>query len=288
MRHARRFADGLHLAECPRWRDGALWISDMWGRTVYRFDADGKRHAVHAFADDDPGGLGWLPDGRLLVVGMERRGVYRLEASGPVVHADLAELAPWPCNDMIVADDGTAWVSHFGFDLWGGATGFLPAALIRVAPDGRADTVADDLLCPNGMALAQAGGTLYVAEPGGSRITRFRVQRDGALADREVFAQIEPAAGAQHAPPDGICLDASGAVWAAEPIGRRVLRIEPGGRVTTRIDFDAHPLAVVLGGRDRRTLFVCLADEISKPRRGARATARIDALDVDVPGAGRP
>jgi sugar lactone lactonase YvrE len=138
------------------------------------------------------------------------------------------------------------------------------------------------------MALAPDGRALYVAEPGGSRITRFRVQRDGALADRELFARIAPVAGQQHAPPDGICLDAAGAVWAAEPIGRRVLRIEPGGRVAARIEFDAHPLAVALGGPERRTLFVCLADEISKPPRSAAATARIDALSVDVPGAGRP
>ena len=282
------FAEGFHLPECPRWYGGQLWMSDMWGRAVYRFDADGTRHAVHRFDDDDPGGLGWLPDGRLLVVGMERRRLYRLERNGPVVHADLSALLPWPCNDMIVADDGTAYVTHFGFDMWGGTTDFLPAALIRVRPDGRVDTVADDLLCPNGIALSADGRSLFVAEPGGSRISRFTVTRDGGLSDREVFAQLTPVAGQQYAPPDGICLDTAGAVWAAEPVGKRVLRIEPGGRVTAEMAFAQHPLAVALGGPDRRTLYVCTAEQISKPRRTEQPGGTIHTITVAIPGSGRP
>lgn len=284
----RVFAQGLHLAECPRWHNGQLWMSDMWGRTVYRFDIDGRRHSVQTFADDDPGGLGWLPDGRLLVVGMERRLLYRLEPRGPVVHADLTGFAPWPCNDMIAADDGTAYVTQFGYDMWGGTTRLLPAPLLRVNPAGAVDIVARDLLCPNGIALSEDGRTLVVAEPAGSRITRFSVQPDGSLVNREVFAQLSPAHGENYAPPDGICLDEAGAVWAAEPMGKRVLRIEPGGRVTQEIAFEAHPLAVVLGGPDRRTLFVCFAQQFSKPHRAPQALAGIYALEVDVPGTGRP
>lgn len=288
MHTALMFAGDFHLPECPRWHDGQLWMSDMWGRTVYRFDLDGTRHLVHRFDDDDPGGLGWLPDGRLLVVGMERRQIYRLEQHGPAVHADLAARVPWPCNDMIVADDGTAYVTHFGFDMWGGTTAFRPAPLIRVRPDGRVDTVADDLLCPNGIALSADGCDLFVAEPGGSRVSRFTVMGDGSLSDREVFAQLTPVAGQQYAPPDGICLDAAGAVWVAEPIGKRVLRIEPGGQITTALTFEQHPLAVALGGADRRTLFVCTAEQISKPHRTVRPQGTIRALAVAVPGSGRP
>jgi sugar lactone lactonase YvrE len=288
MHEILRFAEGFQLAECPRWHAGRLWLSDMWGRAVWRFDRDGGRQAIARFDDDDPGGLGWLPDGRLLVVGMERRVVYRLEVGGPVVHADLSGHAAWPCNDMIVADDGTAYVSHFGFDLWGGTTGFQPTSLLRVTPDGRVDAVADGMLCPNGMALSADGRMLVVAEPGGGRLTRFGVAADGSLRERSVFAELVPAPGQQHAPPDGICLDAEGAVWAAEPLGRRVLRIEPGGRVSVEIPCELHPLAVALGGPDRRTLFVCLAGEISRPRRSGAANARVDALRVDVPGEGRP
>jgi sugar lactone lactonase YvrE len=255
---------------------------------VYRFDPDGTRHTVHRFDDDDPGGLGWLSDGRLLVVGMERRRLYRLERNGPVLHADLAGVVRWPCNDMIVADDGTAYVTHFGYDMWGGTTAFLPAALIRVRADGRVDTVADDLLCPNGIALSADGKAIFVAEPGGSRISRFTVTRDGSLSDREVFAQVTPVAGQQYAPPDGICLDAAGAVWAAEPLGKRVLRIEPGGKVSREIAFEQHPLAVALGGPDRRTLFVCVAEQISKPHREPQPHGTIRTLEVAVPGSGRP
>jgi sugar lactone lactonase YvrE len=286
---AERFADGLEFAECPRWHDGALWISDMWGHTVYRFDPDGARHTVHDFGpDEDPGGLGWLPDGRLLVVGMEGRRLYRLEADGPVVHADLAELAPWPCNDMIVADDGTAYVSQFGFDLWGAST--LPATspLIRVWPDGRVDAAAHDLMVPNGVALTAEGRTMIVAESGAFRLVRFTVREDGTLTDRETFAELTPAPGADYAPPDGICLDEAGAVWAADPIGNRVVRIEAGGRVEREITFDLRPLAAVLGGTDRRTLFVCLAAEYGRLEHRSERDARIDAVRVDIPGAGRP
>lgn len=284
----RLFAQGLHLAECPRWHNGQLWMSDMWGRTVYRFDLDGKRHTVQTFSDDDPGGLGWLPDGRPLVVGMERRLLYRLEPSGPVVHADLTAFAPWPCNDMITADDGTAYVTQFGYDMYGGTTPLLPAPLLRVTPAGQVDIVAHDLLCPNGIALSADGRTLVVAEPAGSRITRFSVQPDGSLGDRAVLAQIAPVSGQQYAPPDGICLDEEGAVWAAEPLGKRVLRIESGGRVSQEIPFNEHPLAVALGGPNRRTLFVCFSAQFSKPHQTPEPLAGIYALQVDVPGAGRP
>lgn len=283
----RLFAQGLHFSECPRWHQGQLWMSDIWGRTVYRFDIDGRRHAVQTF-DDDPGGLGWLPDGRLLVVGMERRVLFRRDPSGPVAHADLTAFAPWPCNDMITADDGTAYVTQFGYDVWGGTTPLLPAPLLRVSPSGEVDVVARDLLCPNGIALSADGRTLVVAEPGGSRITRFSVQPDGSLSDRTVFAQLAPVSGQQYAPPDGICLDEAGAVWAAEPMGRRVLRIEPGGRVSQEIPLDVPPLAVALGGPDRRTLFVCFSKQLSKPHRTPDPLAGIYAVQVDVPGDGRP
>ncbi len=284
-----RFAEGLFLPECPRWHAGALWLCDMWAHEVLRFTAAGSRSVVHRFeVVEDPGGLGWLPDGSLVVVGMEGRCVYRLGAGAVARHADLAPLAAWPCNDMIVRRDGTAWVSHFGYDLWGRTTPFLPATLIRVTPDGRADVVAEDLMAPNGMALPPDERTLYLSECGRSQILAFDVGADGTLSNRRVFAGLPRAPGLDFAPPDGICLDAAGAVWAAEPLGRRVLRIEPGGRVTDEIGFDQSPLAVALGGEDRRTLYVCSSGEHDKTHRGVVPTGRIDALRVAVPGAGRP
>ncbi len=297
-----RFAEGLFLPECPRWHEGALWLCDMWGHEVLRYSESGARTLVHRFADaEDPGGLGWLPSGELLVVGMEGRCVYRLatghvahassahrEPVSPIRHADLSPLAAWPCNDMIVRRDGTAWVSHFGYDMWGGTTGFLAATLLRVRPDGRVDVVAEDLLAPNGMALPADEKTLFLSECGRSQVVAFDVEADGALSHRRVHAVLPCAPGLAFAPPDGICLDEAGAVWAAEPIGKRVLRIDRAGQVTDEIPFDQAPLAVVLGGADRRTLFVCSSAEHDKPHRGAEPTGRVDALRVEVPGSGRP
>jgi sugar lactone lactonase YvrE len=288
----------------------------MWGHEVLRFSESGARSLVHRFDDaEDPGGLGWLPNGELLVVGMEGRCVYRLSgtrATRPTdsiatsaphaphataalagalpasIHADLSALAAWPCNDMIVRRDGTAWVSHFGYDMWGGTTGFLPATLLRVRPDGRVDVVAEDLLAPNGMAFPPDEQTLFLSECGRSQILAFDVLADGSLANRRVHAALPCAPGLAFAPPDGICLDEAGAVWAAEPIGKRVLRIDRAGCVTDEIAFDQSPLAIALGGADRRTLFVCSSVEHDKPHRGVVPTGRVDALRVEVPGAGRP
>jgi sugar lactone lactonase YvrE len=189
---------------------------------------------------------------------------------------------------MIVADDGTAYVSQFGYDLFGGTTPLTPTVLIRVTPDGRADAVAHDLMSPNGIALSEDGRTLVVAEPGASRLTRYRVADDGGLVDRTLFAQITPAEGKTAGPPDGICLDAAGAVWMADPVGARVLRVEPGGNVTHDLPFEGHPLAVALGGPDRRTLFVCVVTSYDQEAREHGRGARLDTLTVDVPGSGRP
>ncbi len=294
-----RFVEGLFLPECPRWQAGALWLCDMWGHEILRFTPTGQRSLVHRFdPSEDPGGLGWLPDGSLVVVGMVGRRVYRIElaadaACEPVarslaLHADLASLAAWPCNDMIVRREGTAWVSHFGYDMWGGTTGFLPTTLIRVGRDGRVSAAADDLMAPNGMALPEDEQTLYLSECGRSQILAFDIGDDGALVNRRIHAKLPCAPGVAFAPPDGICLDEAGAVWAAEPIGKRVLRIARDGRVTDEIAFDQAPLAVVLGGADRRSLFVCSSGEHDKTKRGERPTGRVDVVRVEVPGAGRP
>ena len=282
----RPFAVGLHLPECPRWHDGALWLVDMWAHEVLRYELDGTRHVVHRFHDEeDPGGIGWLPDGTLLVAGMEGRVVYRLDGDRATVHADLRELAAFQLNDMVVAPDGTAYVSQFGYDMWGGGA-FTNTVLIRVTPGGNVTAVADDLASPNGMAISPDGSVLMVAEPGAARISRFRITPDG-LTDRDLLP-LEKAPGAAHVTPDGICLDASGAVWAADPMGGRVVRALHHGIDHELPIADTHPLACVLGGPDRRTLFVCTGQQVSKPTRTPDATGTIVTFEVDVPGAGTP
>ena len=289
--------DGFSFGEGPRWRDGALWFSDMHGHRVLRVTTDGRTvsdvETVVEITDDDPSGLGWLPDGRLLVVAMESQQLRRVETDGTVaVHADLSSAARGDLNDMIVAADGTAYVGDMGARIQAGGEGreMVPGQTFRVAPDGTWESAADDLSAPNGHVLTDDGRTLIVAESGGSRLTAFAVGADGRLSDRRTFAELVPAAGSAIpvAPPDGICLDAEGAVWVADPIGRRVFRVREGGEVTDQIEFDDVPVACVLGGDDRRTLMMCVAADWRREALAGRVTGRIVATQVGVAGAGRP
>jgi len=280
--------DGIHMPECPRWRDGSLWMVDIWGHQVLEVGGDGASRVVHEFPDDeDPAGLGWLPDGRLLVVGMLGRVVYVLEGEDAVVYADLRHLARFPLNDMIVASDGTAYVSGFGWDVWGGGS-YADSALLRIRPDGTAEPVVDAMMAPNGIALSDDGRTLVVAEPAGGRLSRFTITATGELTDRHLIP-LPKAEGAAHVTPDGICLDAEGAVWAADPIGRRVIRVLTDGTVDRVIPVgDGHPLACVLGGSDRRTLFIAIGAATTKNDRPREPGGRLVALEVEVAGSGRP
>jgi sugar lactone lactonase YvrE len=280
---------GLAFPEAPRWHDGALWFSDIYGGVIRRVDVE--RGIVESVIEvpDDPSGLGWLPDGRLLVVAMNQRAVLRHDDGAFVQHADLSAFAPWPCNDMIVAANGTAYVGHFGWDRAHQSTPEAPASLLRVRTDGAVDVAAEPMIFPNGMALSPDGATLIVAESRASRLTRFAVRDDGTLGDRRVFAELAPEPGAVMAPPDGICLDAEGAVWMADPVGRRVLRVREGGEVThtVRVGDDA-PLACVLGGVDRTTLCIASASVFERDAARESRSGRISVVSVDVPGVGAP
>ena len=204
-----------------------------------------------------------------------------------MVHAELGDLAPWGANDMIVTAEGVAFVSQVGFDMVHRTTGVLATTLLRVAADGRLDVAAEDMLVPNGITLSEDGSTLVVAETWADRLTAFTVQGDASLTDRRVFAGLGPAAGVRHARPDGVCSDTAGAVWVADFAGRRVLRVEVGGQVTDEIACDAHPLAVVLGGTERRDLYVCLVAEMLAQRTD-QPGGRLDVMTVEVPGQGGP
>jgi sugar lactone lactonase YvrE len=288
----RIIAEGFVFTEGPRWHDGALWFSDIHGHRVHRLVPPGPVEVIAEVIGDDPSGLGWLPDSRLLIVAMEHGRLLRLEGDGTLAeHADLSPLARGSVNDMIVRGDGTAYVGDMGARIFEEGAERLPGQTIRVAPDGSVSCAADDLASPNGHILTDDDGTLIVAESGAGRLTAFDVEADGALTNRRTFAELTPEKeGVVFAPPDGICLDAEGAVWVADPLGARVFRVLEGGEVTDTVRFEGViPVACVLGGRDRRTLFMCVAVDW---RREALAkvgrTGRIDAVDVDVPGAGRP
>jgi sugar lactone lactonase YvrE len=273
--------DGLAFGEGPRWHGGKLYLSDMHSNCVQSVDADGTTTVV-AQHDAPLSGIGWLPDGRLLVVAMDGA-VLRLDPSGLVVHADVTALAPHGINDMIVHPEGWAWVGQFGYDRHAGATP-VPSPLIRVDPDGTASVAADDMMVANGMAITPDGETLIVAESAGRKLTTFAIGSNGDLSDRAVFAELP------HAP-DGMCLDAEGAVWAACVTASRYARVLAGGEIVETVEFEPprRTVACVLGGADRRTLYMLTADTLGEADLSRELmSARVEQVQVDVPGAGLP
>jgi sugar lactone lactonase YvrE len=283
--------DGLYFGEGPRWHDGSLWFSDMHDHRVVRTDLDGRAETVVTVTHDEPSGLGWLPDGRLLVVAMETQRLLRVEPDGSIVeHADLSHIARGSINDMIVSAAGIAYVGDMGSRIHDPSSPRVAGQTIRVDPDGAVSCAADDLRSPNGHILTEDGRTLIVAESGGSCLTAFTVAADGSLHDQRTFAELRPTkSGVPVAPPDGICLDEEGAVWVADPINAIVTRVLQGGDVTDSITFDdVIPVACVLGGADRRTLLMCVAGDWKREAVMKARSGRIDAAVVTVPGAGRP
>jgi sugar lactone lactonase YvrE len=283
--------DGLFFPEGPRWYDDALWFSDIIGQRILRHEPGGDTTEVAVLAHDRPSGLGWLADGCLIAVAMESRRLLRLDGPGELVeHADLSGLARGMTNDMVVADDGTAFVTDGGFPSFEGGKRQV-GQILRVDPDGAVSRAADDLEAPNGLVLTPDGRTLITAESHASRLTMFDVGVDGTLTGRRTFADLPPASPDRRAaPPDGICLDAEGAVWTTDLIGRRLLRVLEGGAVTDVVVLDELiPVACVLGGHDRRTLFVCASHAIDASILHQQApTNQVLAMEVAVPGAGRP
>jgi sugar lactone lactonase YvrE len=275
------FLDRLAFPESPRWHQGALWFSDFYTHRVQRAGLDGRLETVVS-VPGQPSGLGWLPDGRLLVVSMTDRRLLRLDGTVLTEVADLSRLAPFHCNDMVVDARGRAYIGNFGFDL---AAREAPRStgLILVQPDGQARVVAQDLMFPNGAVITPDGRTLIIGESYGARLTAFDIADDGSLSGRRVWAALD------NTSPDGICLDAEGAVWLASPVSRQVLRVREGGEVTHRMATPGQPLACMLGGPDRRTLFVLTGKVMATPEQSREnLNGMIYTLPVAVPGAGLP
>jgi sugar lactone lactonase YvrE len=272
--------DGLIFPEGPRWRDGKLWFSDMHAHRVMTVDLAGRSEVV-VEVPGRPSGLGWTPDGELLVVSMTDRRLLRLEARALVEVADLASLATFHCNDMVVDEQGRAYVGNFGFDLDGQGE-FVKATLIAVEPDGRARIAADELAFPNGSVITPDGRTLIVGESFAARLTAFDIGPDGSLGGRREWAKLAGAV------PDGICLDAEGAVWVASPVSNEVLRVREGGEVVERIATSQSAIACMLGGPGRRTLFILTALGTDPAKLKAAPSGRIEKVEVSVAGAGLP
>jgi sugar lactone lactonase YvrE len=290
MTQAKVLATGLTFGEGPRWHRGRLWFSDFYDHAVKSLDAAGNVR-IELQLDDQPSGLGWLPDGRLLVVAMHQRRVLRLDADGVKLHADLNGVATYHANDMVVDGQGRAYVGNFGFDLDAalkerGVASVLAdhptASLARVEPDGSVHVAAADLHFPNGCVVTPDGRTLLLAETLAMRLTAFDLGADGLLSGRRLWADVRGRA------PDGICLDASGQVWIANAIAPECALVGAAGTIVATVGTSQPCFACMLGGEDGRTLFMLtapssVADVVSKSRQG-----RIEVVRVETPHAGRP
>ena len=273
--------DGLTFTEAPRWRDGRLWFSDFYTHRVLAVYPDGTVETILEIPQR-PSGLGWMPDGSLLVVSMLDRRLLRVENGRTRVHADLSAVATGPCNDMVVDARGRAYVGNFGYDRHKGEPP-RTTCLARVDPDGRVTRAAEDLFFPNGTVITPDGRTMIVAETQGHRLTAFDVAPDGTLGNRRVWAPLDDAVF-----PDGICLDAEGAIWVSDARGFALLRVREGGKIDGTVSTGTrYAFACMLGGADRRTLFVCTSTG-SGPAMADKRDGAIETVRVDVPGAGLP
>jgi sugar lactone lactonase YvrE len=266
-------ANGFCFGEGPRWFEGLLWFSDMLGEAVHTVNLDGDLTTL-ALPGHSPSGLGFRPDGSLLIASTETRTLLSYDGDTVDAVVDLSDVVPAGIGDMVIDEHGRAFV---------GSQAREGGVVVRVDIDDTVTVVAENLDFPNGMVITPDGSTLIVAESTGRRLTAFTVGADGSLSDRRVFAD------GLDGPPDGITLDAEGGVWAAMTLAHQFERIIEGGTVTDRIDIDDRTaIACTLGGPDRRTLFLLSSTDAYPQRLAGTKLSRLDATTVDIPGAGLP
>jgi len=274
-------ADGFVFPEGPRWHDGKLWFSDQHDCRVHVLNPDGS--AVESFAvAGRPSGMGWLPDGDLLVVSMMDHKLLRRRDGKLTLHADFAAIHPGHSNDMVVDKAGRAFVGNIGFDFHAGAQ-FSPTIMTLVMPDGTVSIAAENISCPNGPVITEDGKRLIVAESYGNCLTEYDIAADGTLTNRRLFADL---AGRM---PDGICLDADECIWVAAPFVGAVLRVKRGGDVIDTVPIaNGAPYACMLGGADGRDLFICCATDHAPENTVRLREGRIDVARAPAARAGWP
>jgi sugar lactone lactonase YvrE len=270
-------ATGFCFGAGPRWFEGLLWFSDILGEAVHTADMSGSLTTL-SLPGHSPSGLGFRPDGSLLIVSTEHRQLLRYDGDTVVMIADLSDVAPADLGDMVVDDRGRAYIA---------SQGVHDGVILRVDPDDTVRVVAQDLDFPGGLAITADHKTMIVAESIGRRLSAFRIGDDGALSGRQVFAD------GLDGPPGGICLDAGGGVWTPLTLTHQFARIEADGggkgRVTHRIDIgERAAIACMLGGTARRTLFMLSSTEAYPDKLAGTRLSRLDAAIVDAPGAGLP
>ena len=277
----RTLLDGIAFGESPRWHDDRLWFSDWGTQEVLALDLLGESEVIVG-VPSSPFSIDWLPDGRLLIVSGPEGALLRREPDGTLVtHADLSGLSDHPWNEMVVDGRANAYINNIGFAFPAGE--FAPGTVALLTPNGSVRQVADGVAFPNGMAVTPDNSTLIVAESYGNKLTAFEIAEDGDLSNRRVWADLGDGV------PDGICLDAEGAVWYADVPNKRCARVAEGGEVLQTIELDLGCFACMLGGEEGRTLFI-VAQEwggtvgTSEEER----TGRVLIAPAPAPGAGWP
>jgi sugar lactone lactonase YvrE len=282
--------DKIYFGECPRWHEGRLWFSDFFAHAVKSVSLQGDLRTEFEI-DDQPSGLGWMPDGTMLIVSMAKQQVLRRSPNGTIsVHAQLPD-GGYYTNDMVVDPSGAAYVGNFGFDLEAemlarGIPNVLEnhptARIVRVAPDGTIKIVAEDMHFPNGTVITPDGRTLIVAETLAGALTAFDIAPDGSLINRRPWASTWPRV------PDGIALNADENIWIANVLAPECALLAEGGRVVEVVETDQPCYACMLGGDDGHTLFMCTAPTSLVPETDAPPLGKILIAHVDVPHAGLP
>ncbi len=274
-------AEGFAFLEGPRWRDGKLWVSDVFGKAIYTVTPDGTRTKI-LDVPSGPSGLGFLPDKTPVFASMSDRCLYKIINGKMVLHADISKLVNSDINDMVIDAKGNAYVGNMGYNMFGGEEMKL-TNMILVTPDGKAREVANGLAFPNGPVITPDGKTLILAESMGRRLTAFDILADGSLQNRRVFADLD------GAEPDGICLDAAGAVWLAAINRRGFLRVKEGGEVTHKIETGKRmAIACTLGGADGRTFYGLTFEGAFKDISKGGLNSRIETVRVDIGASGSP
>jgi sugar lactone lactonase YvrE len=272
---------GIVFGESPRWHDERLWFSDWGAQEIIAVDLEGKGDVIVRMPSF-PFCIDWLPDGRLLIVSARDRHLLRREPDGSLVtHTDLSSLSDHPWNDIVVDGRGNAYIGNIGYNFPGGE--FAPGILALVTPDGSARQVADSLAFPNGIVVTPDYSTLIGAESYANRLTAFDIAADGSLSNRRVWADLDGGV------PDGICLDAEGAVWYGDVPNKRCVRVREGGEVLQTIELDRGCFACMLGGADKRTLFMVATEWSGTANMGEGArTGQVLTVEAAAPGAGWP
>ena len=268
---------GIAFGESPRWHDDRLWFSDWGAQEIIAVDLEGESEVI-VRVPSFPFCIDFLPDGRLLIVSASDRLLLRREPDGPLVtHADLSTLSERPWNDIVVDGRGNVYIGNIGFDF--PEAQFAPGTLALVTPDGSARQVADGVAFPNGIVVTPDNSTLIVAESYANRLTAFDITADGSLSNRRMWAELGGGV------PDGICLDAEGAVWYGDVPNKRCMRVREGGEVLQTIVLDRGCFACMLGGPDGKTLFM-VAQEWSGMESTADGERTGQLLTSPAPAAG--